>query len=73
METKICRLDGLDCASCAAKIERAITKVNGVKSARVNFLTSKLTLEYERENFEDIIKTTKGIIKKYEPRANLQI
>ena len=35
----------VDCANCAAKIENAINKLEGVEKAAVNFLTQKLTLE----------------------------
>ena len=35
-------LKGLDCADCAAKMERAINKLDGVKEATVNFMTQKL-------------------------------
>lgn len=41
------RLDGLDCAHCAAKLEAAAGKLPGVLDAHINFLTQKLTLELE--------------------------
>jgi len=40
------RLKGLDCADCAAKLEKKITQLEGVRSAKVNFGTSKLVLEH---------------------------
>lgn len=42
---KIFKLEDLDCANCAAKMEAAIAKVDGVESVSVNFFTQKLTLE----------------------------
>ncbi|MGB4985273.1 MAG: heavy-metal-associated domain-containing protein [Erysipelotrichaceae bacterium] len=42
---KVFRLEGLDCAHCASKIEEKISKNEGVKSARLNFMTQKLTIE----------------------------
>lgn len=46
----------IDCAACASKVEEAIKKVDGVKSASVNFLTQKFTLEAEDDVFEEVLK-----------------
>ena len=42
----------IDCAACAAKVEDAIKKIDGVTDAKVNFLMQKFTLEAEDERFE---------------------
>ena len=42
---KVFKLNDLDCANCAAKMEAAIQKLDGVKSATISFMTQKLTLE----------------------------
>ena len=44
----------VDCANCAAKIEDAICHLDGVKNARVNFMTRKMTLE-SRQRFRNRI------------------
>ena len=41
------QLTGMHCASCAAKIERALQNVRGVERAGVNFATEKATVEYD--------------------------
>ncbi len=46
----------IDCANCAAKVEEAIKKVDGVKDANVNFLTQKFMLEADDDRFEDVLK-----------------
>ncbi|MGI5909133.1 MAG: heavy metal translocating P-type ATPase [Sphaerochaetaceae bacterium] len=38
------RIDGLDCANCAAKVEHAVGKIDGVAEARLDFMNSKLTV-----------------------------
>lgn len=38
-------LDGLGCANCAAKIEYEVSNLEGVRSASVNFVSKKLTIE----------------------------
>ena len=37
----------VDCANCANKMEMATKKVDGVKDAVVNFMTQKMTVEFE--------------------------
>lgn len=64
---KIFRLEGLDCANCAAKIERGIQGLDGVANASVNFMTTKLTIEATDEKMDDIIKEAEKIVKKVEP------
>ena len=40
------RID-VDCANCAAKMEEAAKKVEGVKNAVVNFMLLKMNVEFE--------------------------
>lgn len=60
-------LEGLDCADCAAKMERAINKLDGVKEATVNFMTQKLVIEGEDEKMPTIMQEAEKIVKKIEP------
>lgn len=60
-------IEELCCANCAAKMEDAIRKLDGVQSANINFLTQKLTLEAEEENFTRLLDEAVRIIKKIEP------
>ena len=64
---KTFKLEGLDCAHCASKIESSVKKLNGVSSASVNFMTAKMTIEGEDEKFEDIVKAANDIVKRIEP------
>ena len=47
MEIKLV-LSGLDCANCANKIEAKVNKINGIKSASLNFSTTVLTVEINK-------------------------
>lgn len=60
-------IEELCCANCAAKMEAAIRKLDGMQSANINFLTQKLTLEAEEENFARLLDEAERIIKKIEP------
>lgn len=61
------KLDEVDCANCAAKMEDAIRKIDGVKEVSVNFMTQKMTLEAEDESFEVILDEACKVIAKVEP------
>ena len=65
------KLVGLDCANCAAKIETAVQKINGVHGATVNFMTTKITIEAEREDMPAIVEQTRAIVKKLEPDVEM--
>ena len=60
-------LEDLDCANCAAKMEEAVKKIDGVKFASVNFLAQKMTLEADDEEFDEILKKAIKTIKRVEP------
>ncbi len=64
---KVFKLNGLDCANCAAKIEASLQKLPGVTAATVNFMTTKMTLEAEREDMPTIVEQAAAIVKKVEP------
>ncbi len=43
----VLRSDDLTCPSCVARIERALTRVPGVRSARVHFTTGRIEVEHD--------------------------
>ena len=67
---KIYRLENLECASCAAKMEDGIRKLPGIESVNVNFLTSKLTVvtTADTSSLDDQIKS---IVRKIEPDCDV--
>lgn len=60
-------LQDLDCANCAAKMEAAIKKLEGVQDATVSFMAQKLTIEAEEADFDRIMPEVVKAIKKVEP------
>lgn len=64
---KTYRLKDLDCANCAAKMERNIKKLSGVTDASVNFLTQKMTVDAEESRFEEIMDEVVRVCKRVEP------
>ena len=68
---KIFKMQDLECANCAAKMEQAIAKIEGVTYANVNFMTQKLTIEADESKMDDIVKEAAKICKKIEPDCRI--
>ena len=68
---KVFKLDEVDCANCAAKIQTEIEKIDGVQMASVNFLLQKLTIEADEGAFDEILDKAVKVIKKIEPDCDL--
>lgn len=64
---KIIKLQNLDCAHCAIKMEDALRKIEGVESVSVSFITQRMTIEANEEGFDKIIEKAKKVCKKVEP------
>ena len=64
---KAFKLQDLDCANCAAKMENAIKNIEGVKSASISFMTQKLVLEADDDRFEALLDEAQHACKKFEP------
>lgn len=63
---KTIKLQDLDCANCASKIENAISKIDGVIDVKVNFMGQKMILEAADERFDNILAAAKKAAKKIE-------
>ena len=70
---KTVKLMDLDCAHCAAKIEKAVSKIDGVSSASVNFLSQKMTVEADDSQLDSVLAKAKDIIRKIEPDVTVKI
>ena len=68
---KVYKLEDLDCANCAAKMERAIAKIEGVESVRVSFLSQRMTLEAEESKMEEILDQAVKVCKRLEPDCKI--
>ncbi len=65
-------INELDCANCAAKMERAIAKIKGVEDATVNFMTKKAIIFADEERFPAIIEEANKKISKIDSGAVLE-
>lgn len=64
---KTFKLQDLDCANCAAKIENSIAALDGVTEIKVNFMSQKMILEAADDKFDEILQEAQKIAKKIEP------
>lgn len=68
---KVFKLDEVDCANCAAKMENEIRKIEGVSYAAVSFMAQKLVIEADDAAFDDVLKKAEKIIRKIEPDCRI--
>ena len=61
----------LDCANCAAKMEDAIKKIDGVTNASVSFMTQKMVIEADDARFDEIMKEVVSVCAKVEPDCKI--
>lgn len=64
---KVFKLQDLDCANCASKMECAIQKLDGVQSASVSFIAQRMTIEADDDKFDEIMKQVVKTCKRIEP------
>lgn len=64
---KVFRLEDLDCANCAAKMECAIQKLDGVNDASVSFMSQRLSIDADDDKFEEIMDNVQKVCRKIEP------
>lgn len=70
---KTFKMIDLDCANCAAKMETAVKKIDGVTNATVSFMSQKMTIEADDARFDDIVKEAVKVCKKVEPDCEIVI
>lgn len=67
------KLQDLDCANCAAKMEDAIKRIKGVNDASVSFMTQKMIIDAEDDRFDDIMDEVVRTCAKVEPDCRILI
>lgn len=65
------KMEDLDCANCAAKMEESIKKIPGVHDASVSFMTQKMMVDAEDDRFDEIMEKVVAACKKVEPDCRI--
>ena len=68
---KTFKLDEIDCANCAQKLQDTICKLDGVEKATVNFLTQKLTLTAADDRFDEVLDRVVALTADIEPDCEI--
>ena len=63
----------VDCANCAAKVEEAVKKIDGVHDPTVNFMAQKLVLDADDARFDEILQEVAATARKIEPDSELYL
>lgn len=68
---KVYKITDIDCANCAAKLERALAKVEGVQNVSISFLSQRLALEAEDGRFDEVFDNVVKVCRKVEPDCKI--
>ncbi|WP_417003895.1 cation transporter [Adlercreutzia equolifaciens] len=60
------KLENLDCANCAAKMEAGISELPGVNKASISFMTSKLLIDADTEDFDALLDAAQQVCTSFE-------
>ena len=69
---KTFKMENLDCANCAAKMEAAIRKIDGVNDCSISFMAQKLSIDVEDESFDDIMKAEQKAVTKVDRACKIK-
>lgn len=67
MVKKVYKMEDLDCANCARKMQDAVCKLDGVEDCEINFMMQKMTISFDEDNKDKILKQVKKCVRKVEP------
>ena len=65
------KLDEIDCANCARKLQDELARLDGVDAVSVNFMTQKLTLSAADDRFDDVLERVVALAARVEPNCEI--
>lgn len=66
------KIKGIDCANCAAQLELAIQKIDGVDNASISFMTERMVIECADDRKYEVMEKVRKAVKKEEPDATIE-
>ncbi len=67
------KMQDVDCADCAAKMERGIKKLDGVNDAAISFMAQKLVIDAEESKLDDILEQAQKIVSSIDAEAKILV
>ena len=68
---KVFKLEDLDCANCAAKMERAVARLDGATSVSISFMAQRMAIEADEARFDEIMERVEKACRKVEPDCRI--
>lgn len=68
---KVFKMEELECANCAAKMEAAISKLEGVEKVSISFMTQKMVIVADESSFDSIMDEAQKICSRFEPDCKI--
>ena len=69
---KVFTMDGVDCANCAAKMEDAVRRIDGVEYVSISFMAQRMTIEAEESELDKIMKKAQKLCRKVDPDCSIE-
>lgn len=57
------KIKGIDCANCAAELEREIQKIDGVEEASLSFMAERLVIQCDDLKKDEVIEKLVKLVK----------
>lgn len=70
---KVIRIEGLDCANCAARLERQLARIGGIDDISVSFMAQRITVNADGNKMEKVLKDIKDVVGIVKPECTLNI
>ena len=64
---KVLKIENLDCANCARKLEDKLSKIKGVNECQVSFMSQKITIDVNEDMLDETLNNVKKTCKRVEP------
>lgn len=65
------KMQDVDCANCAAEMERNIAKLDGVNEVSISFMHQKMTIDADDARFEEILEKAQECVSKVDEGAKI--
>ena len=68
---RVFKIEDVDCANCAAKMERMAAKLDGVNEVSINFMAQRITIDAVDEKFNEVVDEIEKVMKKVDKEAHI--
>ena len=66
------KIEGLDCANCANKLEESLRKIDLIENVSISFMTERLSFSCSEDNLNNALKQIKKVIRREEPDVSIE-